>query len=214
MIRPRALFDELFRHYGPQYWWPADDAFEVMIGAVLVQRTAWRNAEVAVDRLRRNGLLSPAALSASTLEEISRHIRSAGFLRSKPGRLIGLARFVVSAGGIAALGSRPTGTLRDNLLALDGVGPETADSILLYAFERAVVIVDEYLRRLASRLMAPATGFTDEELRDWILTEIGHAPQLNELHALVVAHGKQSCAKTPRCSDCLIRNLCSYGRRA
>jgi endonuclease-3 related protein len=103
--------------------------------------------------------------------------------------------------------------LREALLALDGVGPETADSILLYAFDRPAVVVDEYLRRLVRRLRAPSAGMADDDLRESIFAEIGDTARLNELHALIVEHGKRHCASRPRCAGCLLRQACGLARR-
>jgi endonuclease-3 related protein len=209
-----ALYEQLAAAYGPQDWWPAEDAFEVMVGAVLVQRTTWTNAARALDQLRKLALLDPRSLAAAEPEVVSGLIRSAGFFRMKARRVRGLAAFVRDSGGVSALGEWPTARLRAALLDLEGVGPETADSMLLYAFERPVAVIDEYLRRLVRRLRAPSSHMPDDDLRESIVAEIDDVPRLNELHALIVEHGKRHCRSRPRCGECLLRLRCSVGAGA
>ena len=212
MIGFTGLFDELAAAHGPQRdWWPAESAFEVMLGAILVQRTAWRNAARAIDELRQQALLDPASLAAADPEIVARLIRSAGFFRAKSARLCVLAAFVLRSGGVAALDGWDTSRLRACLLELNGVGPETADAMLLYAFARPVVVVDEYLRRLLGRLGPPFAGLGDDGLRRAVLVAIGDAPRLREFHALVVEHGKGHCTTRPRCGDCPLRRGCQLG---
>ena len=206
-----ALYGELAAAYGPQGWWPADDAFEVMVGAILVQRTAWSNAARALLELRKLGMLEPARLAAADPDLLSQLIRGAGFFRAKAGRIRGLAAFVQDAGGMGALAEWPTTELREALLDLDGVGAETADSILLYAFGRPAVVVDEYLRRLVRRLQPLSASVRDDDLRLSIFAEIDDATRLNEFHALVVEHGKRHCGSRPRCGGCLLRRRCTVG---
>lgn len=209
----RALYERLSAAYGPQDWWPAEDAFEVMVGAILVQRTAWRNAARAIEELRERALLDPVTLAATDRDALAQLIRSAGFFRTKASRVLGLAAFVRDSGGISALSGWSTSRLRASLLDLDGVGPETADSILLYAFDRPVVVIDGYLRRLVRRLRSASTDMADDDLRDSIFAEIDDAPRLNELHALVVEHGKRHCASRPRCGSCLLAQGCASSRK-
>lgn len=212
MIRAEELYASLLAAHGPQHWWPAEDPFEIITGALLVQRTAWSNAALAVSELKRESLLEPAALADADLQVVEQTIRSAGFFRTKAGRLKQLARFVMASGGIEGLERQSTSQLRDALLRLNGIGPETADTILLYAFSRPVVVVDEYLRRLAERLCAGRTGVEDTALRRWISRGLSDSRRLNEMHALVVAHGKASCRRRPACSTCPLRALCLTGR--
>ena len=207
------LHEQLAAAYGPQDWWPADDAFEVMVGAILVQRTAWRNAVLAIEQLRKLDLLEPAPLAAADPGVLAQLIRSAGFFRAKARRVRGLAAFVLRSGGTDSLGEWPTARLRSTLLELDGVGPETADSILLYAFDRPVVVVDEYLRRLVRRLRSPSAIDSDDDLREAIFAQIDDASRLNEFHALIVEHGKRHCSSRPRCSGCPLSRRCPESLR-
>jgi endonuclease-3 related protein len=206
----RTSFATLLDRYGAQRWWPAEHAFEVMVGAVLVQRTTWCNAARAVAELRVAGLLSCAALAAAAEALVRQRIVAAGFYNTKAKRLIGLARFVDDAGGVESLGAVETGELRARLLHLDGIGPETADAILLYAFERPACVVDAYLRRWHARMSG---GHVDDDgLRRRIVSALSGADELNEFHALVVIHGKQHCRSRPICEDCCLREECAHGR--
>lgn len=212
MICFRSVFENLISAYGPQGWWPGEGRFEIMLGAVLVQRTAWRNAETAIDSLKRAGLHAPEALRAADRREIERCVRSAGFFRTKAERLKGLAAFVEEHGGVDGLAAVPTDRLRDLLLDVAGIGPETADAILLYAFDRPAVVVDAYLRRLAQRLLGHEKPPSDTDLRRWTERDLNHSAALNEFHALVVVHGKRVCGRVPRCSQCGVRHFCRTGR--
>lgn len=214
MIRFDALYEALYAAYGPQGWWPADDAFEIVVGAVLVQRTTWHNAAAALDALRVKGLLTPAALARAELAVIEGCVRRAGFYRSKTVRLRGIARFVIARGGFGALSALSTDRLRQAWLDLEGVGPETADSILLYAFGRPAVVIDEYLRRLVRRLAPADAKLTDSGLRAAVADSVDDSARLNELHALVIAHGKAVCGARPRCEECVLRRDCRTGRAA
>lgn len=206
------LFGAWLDYYGPQAWWPQREGpFEIMVGAVLVQRTSWANAARAIERLRGRRLLDAGRLASMPERELQALIEPAGFYRVKAGRLLGLAKAVTDAGGIDALAGRATDEVRSWLLAIHGVGAETADAILLYAFERPVVVVDAYLRRILERVHG-SRGLTDEAIRRQVLDRLDDAARLNELHALAVAHAKTSCRSTPACPGCCVRALCRTGR--
>lgn len=197
------------RHHGPQAWWPAESRFEVMVGAVLVQQTAWVNASRAIDRLRDAGLLDHDALASAPRSTVEGLIRAAGFYRVKAKRLVGLARFVSRAGGLSMLQQLGISELRAALRELDGVGAETADAILLYVFERPVFVVDAYARRLFGRLTGTPPS-SDAELKALVEGVVTQAADLNELHALIVAHGKRFCRTQPLCASCCLRTSCQY----
>ena len=179
-----------------------------MVGALLVQRTTWRNATAAIERLRDGRYLEPERLAQIDTGELSELIRVAGFFRVKAARLKALADFVVSAGGISALHKQPTERLREQLLALQGVGPETADAILGYAFGRPVLVVDAYTRRLFARLHHPSGAPTDAALKTKAESTLVTTQALNEFHALVIAHGQRCCLPKPKCAPCSLRQLC------
>ena len=211
----RTVLDRLAVAYGAQKWWPAHDPFEIMAGALLTQRTTWRNAEQAIASLRRAGMLAPKALALFPVSELEALIRTAGTFRMKAVRLKALARWYVDAGGREALAVRSTAELRSDLLGLPGIGPETADDILVYVFKRPVFVVDAYARRILSRY-GWATGDEPYDLLSRAVARaIGpDAALLGELHALLVEHGKRHCRSTPRCMECPLAAQCRTGRRS
>lgn len=205
------VFDKLLAVYGPQHWWPARSRFEVLVGAVLVQNTAWKNAEQAIAQLRANRLLAAQRLLDTSADRLAPLLRPAGCYNLKTRRLQNLCRWFVGRGGFARLDKLSTSDLRVGLLNVNGVGPETADAILLYAFERPVFVADAYALRILMRV-----GLTAEKSSyAWLQTAVtraapGRAAWLNELHALLVAHGKQHCRPRPRCSACPLGPHCRY----
>jgi endonuclease-3 related protein len=207
-----TVLERLLGRYGRQGWWPADSELEIMVGAVLVQRTAWRNAAAAVERLKSAGALSTNVLTTIPLGRLEHLITSAGFFRVKAKRLRALADSVARAGGVTVLRSYPTPRLRAYLLDVHGIGPETADSILGYAFERPVFVVDAYARRLFARLAYPDPLAADATLKSECEHALKTASNLNELHALIIAHGRASCGSIPRCLDCCLKSACGYAR--
>lgn len=208
-MTPRAVHQRLLAAYGPQGWWPGDGPFEVMVGAVLTQNTSWRNAERAIGALRAAGALAPRRLAGLPERSLAALLRPAGYFNVKAARLRALSVWVVEAGGCERLRRLPTPTLRRRLLAVHGVGPETADAILLYAFARPVFVVDAYARRLVARFGWGSGGEPYETLRAWFEARLPRAaPVLNEHHALIVRHGKEVCRPRPRCGACVLRARC------
>ena len=205
--------ERLAAAYGPQDWWPARDPFEMMAGALLTQRTTWRNAERAIASLRREGVLSPEALVSVPIARLEALVRVAGTFRTKAVRLKALARWYVDSGGRDALAARPTAKLRSELLALPGIGPETADDILVYTFTRPVFVVDAYARRILSRYGWAEGDEPYDRLSAAVTRAIGaDTARLGELHALLVEHGKRHCRPTPRCTGCPLAAGCRTGR--
>jgi endonuclease-3 related protein len=195
--------------WGPQHWWPGESRLEIMVGAVLTQNTAWSNVQRAIANLKAARALSIEALLALSLDELAVLIRPAGYFNVKARRLRALLEWVAAAGGEEALAQWPDDALRTGLLGVHGVGPETADDILLYAFERPVFVIDAYTRRILGRLglVDPAMGY--EHLRAAIEAELpADVPLFNQFHALLVAHGKAICRPRPRCADCVLREGC------
>ena len=148
----QQVHDRLLEAYGPQHWWPAEDAFEVMVGAILTQNTAWTNVEKAITALRGAGMLDADALLACEHETLAAHLRPVGYFNVKTRRLKNFCHWFSQQGGEPGLSGWQTGELRGALLSVNGVGPETADDMLLYAFERPVFVIDAYTRRLFGRL--------------------------------------------------------------
>jgi len=200
-----TLYRRLYRNYGPQYWWPAKTPFEVMVGAVLTQNTTWANVERAIANLRRARCLSAERILAARPAELAELIRPSGYFNIKERRLRSLCEWFIDRGGFRRLRHLETRVLRDELLAVHGVGPETADDILLYAFERPVFVIDAYTRRLLARLGLAAGDEPYEALR--LGFEAALEPDVavyNEYHALIVRHAKESCSGARGCRHCRI----------
>jgi len=164
----RSYYAALYREWGPQHWWPAETQFEVIVGAYLTQNTAWVNVERALENLRRSKLLSLDGIRTVKLSRLERLIRPSGYFRQKAARLKTFVRFVDAhyEGSLRRLFSEPTQKLRDELLALNGIGPETADSILLYAGNHSVFVVDAYTRRILDRHGILPEKSAYEEIRE------------------------------------------------
>lgn len=202
------LYTALGARYGPQDWWPARSRFEVAVGAVLTQHTAWTGVARAIGNLRAARRLGPRRLRQLSLPRLGRLIRPAGTWRLKARRLRALAVFFLErAGGrLDRLRGAPLEALRAQLLAVPGVGPETADAILLYALDRPVFVADAYTRRVLSRHRLVPTDIGYEALRRYLETHLPGDPALfNELHALLVAVAKSHCRARPRCEGCPLR---------
>ena len=205
-----VLYQCLLEAYGPQGWWPAQDRFEVLVGAILTQNTAWLRVEQAIAALSDAGLMQPEILATCPAAELERAIRPAGYFRVKAGYLKDFCYWFVACGGFAVLDAMETEALRQELLGLRGIGPETADSMLLYAFERPVFVVDAYTRRLLQRL-----GHDMESrlpygaLQAWLHERLAADTAVyNEFHALIVTHGKTHCRARPACHACMMQALC------
>ena len=208
--RLMRIYESLLDAYGHQGWWPADTPFEVMVGAVLAQRTSWRNVRMAVDRLRAADLLSARALADAAPGRLQELIRPSGYYRQKAARLQLLVRWVLERadGDPASLAAVPTDDLRAELLALRGIGPETADSMLLYALGRPTFVVDAYTMRLAVRhgLADPACGYY--ELKDLFESHLPRDLDLyKDYHAQLVELGKGCCRPAPLCGQCPLHEL-------
>ncbi len=210
-----AVYRKLLAHYGPQHWWPGETPFEVMVGAVLTQNTAWVNVERAIANLKANDALDPEAILAAPHGQLAAWLRPAGYFNVKATRLQTYCGWYLAQGGYRALDALPDPVLRKTVLGVKGVGPETADDILLYAFGRPVFVIDAYTRRLLARL-GLASGEEDyEALRGYFEQGLGGAvphnvPVFNEYHALIVAHAKAFCRKKPVCTGCPLREPCVH----
>jgi len=212
----RALYRKLYAHFGPQRWWPARTPFEVAVGAVLTQNTNWGNVERAIANLRAAGGLSARAMRALPLRRLERLIRPAGYFRVKAKRLRALLDWLLyeCGGRLGALKSRPTAELRAGLLSVSGVGPETADSILLYALDRPVFVIDAYTRRVLARHGLAAGDEDYEVLRALFESALPRRVALyNEYHALLVAVGKHFCGTRPRCEGCPLEGFAPAPRQ-
>ncbi|MFN2348837.1 MAG: endonuclease III domain-containing protein [Thioalkalivibrio sp.] len=209
--RLHEIFRVLGQTHGPQHWWPANSCFEVMVGAVLTQNTAWSNVERAIAALREADVLSAEAMLALGDAELARLIRPSGYFNVKAKRLKALCRWYLDHGGRRSLRHWPSARLRESLLSVHGIGPETADDILLYAFDRPVFVIDAYTRRLLGRLGHPQAQAAYDEFRGTLELALGADTGLfNEYHALIVAHGKSVCRPRPRCEGCVLSKKCEF----
>lgn len=209
------MYERLFRHFGAQGWWPGETPFEVCVGAILTQNTAWQNVEKAISNLKGAGLLDYDALLRAPDAHIAELIRPSGYFNIKTRRLRSFLNAVREVGGFETLPKLPHQRLREFLLGIPGIGPETADSMVLYAFGKPVFVVDTYTKRILVRhglVAAEATYFELQELFE------GHLPaqasvaarvsHYNEYHALIVMLGKNFCRKSrPACEECPLNQL-------
>jgi endonuclease-3 related protein len=209
-------YNSLFTAFGPQHWWPGKTQFEVIVGAVLTQNTSWTNVERAISNLRGAGLLSSAAIEKVPLRRLERLIRSSGYFRQKARKLKAFCEFLRGeyGGSLKRMFETPTILLREKLLGVFGIGPETADSILLYAGDLAVFVVDAYTKRILSR-----HGWTHENAKyddvRWMFEREfpGDVKRFNEFHALIVNTGKNFCrTHDPLCGACPLGRYLEEGR--
>jgi len=211
------IYERLYATYGPQCWWPGETPFEVIVGAILTQSAAWGNVEKAIANLKVAGALSPDGLRRLGEDELARLIHPSGYFNAKSRKLKAFLEmlFLRFGGEVEKLLLVPTWELRPLLLATHGIGPETADSILLYAAGRPVFVIDAYTRRLFSRLgLAPPC----DTYEAWQRLFTNALPQkvslFNEYHALAVRQGKEVCRRRPLCGKCSLLPTCPTGRSA
>jgi endonuclease-3 related protein len=209
-------YNSLFTAFGPQHWWPGRTRFEVIVGAILTQNTSWTNVEDAIENLRRAGLLSLRGIDRVPLEKLGRLVRPSGYFRQKARKLKAFCEFLHEeyGGSLPRMFRAPTIVLREKLLGVWGIGPETADSILLYAGEHPVFVVDAYTKRMLAR-----HGWTDEKARyedvRWMVERKfpGETQRFNEFHAVIVHAGKKFCSlHDPNCGQCPMGRYLEEGR--
>ena len=210
-----GIYRRLFGRYGPQGWWPARGRFEVIVGAILTQNTAWTNVEKAIRRLKRDGLLEPGRLRRVPAARLAVRIRPAGYFNVKAARLKNFVRFLYreADGSLGRLFRLPAVELRTKLLGVNGIGPETADSIMLYAAGKPSFVIDAYTRRLFSRLGLLRHDAGYEAIRGVFERALPKDPRLyNEYHALIVEHAKRVCRPRPLCGACALKTRCRFAR--
>lgn len=213
MMPLMVVFEQLQARYGPRHWWPAESPFEVCIGAILTQNTNWANVEKALANLKTAGRLSPYGISTLPPDQLAALIRPAGYFNAKARSLGEFVSFLhqTAQGDLVRLFAQDWQLLRHQLLAVRGIGPETADSILLYAGHQPSFVVDAYTRRILSRLGLVGTAIGYEQLRSFCMERLPlEVPLYNEFHALLVEHGKQHCRPRPRCLDCCLADCCAF----
>ncbi len=204
----------LHNHFGPLNWWPADSPFEVIVGAILTQNTAWTNVEQAIHNLKQADVLSPEKLAKLPVNQLEELIRPSGFFRQKAARLQNLAIHLTEEwqNNLDDFCSGPLVAARQRLLALSGIGPETADSILLYAAGRPSFVVDAYTRRIFKRVGLLKGQESYDEIRQMFMQNLPEEVQLyNEYHAQIVQLAKTCCRKVKTfCSDCPLKGVCHH----
>ena len=211
----RNFHDQLAATYGPQHWWPAQTAIEVIVGAYLTQNTSWRGVERSIANLIAAGVMNIEGLRNLALEDLRLLIRPSGYMVRKAAAIKAFVGFLdrEHGGSLARLAAQPTAELRRQVLALPGVGDETADAILLYALDHPVPVVDEYLRRIAERHSLAGREQKYGQVQQLVDLAFASDPpesrlqQLNEFHALVVAVGKNHCGPKPRCEGCPLQGF-------
>ncbi len=192
------VYNKLLAALGPKFWWPADTPFEVVVGAVLTQQTRWENVERAIQNLKKQGLMEPEPLSKADIEEVEAHIRCTGFYRQKAKRVKSISTFFFENPDIL---EKPADELRATLLSLDGIGEETADSIVLYAGDKPRFVIDAYTKKICRCLGIEGNYCKLQSIFETSIPE--EVPLYKEFHALIVEYGKQFCGKK-RCGDCIL----------
>ena len=211
MNKVYEIYEILLKHFGPQGWWPGETPFEVMVGAVLTQNTNWGNVSKAIDNLRKANILSFERLHELPVEELAEMIKPAGYFNLKAKRLKNLLDFISEeySGALEDMFAEDTISLREKILTVKGIGPETADSILLYAGNKPVFVVDAYTHRIFSRhnVVSEEEGYY--EIQEYFTLSLPEEVDLyNEYHALIVRLGKEFCKKSkPLCSQCPLNDL-------
>ena len=206
----RRFYQKLFKHFGPQHWWPAETSFEVIVGAILTQNTNWGNVEKALSNLKKHKRLSPEKLRTIPTTELAQLIRPAGYFNVKAKRLKNFLTYFIKEyqGSVAKMKKVPLDDLRRQLLKVNGIGPETADSILLYALNKKVFVVDAYTKRFLVRHNIVLPQATYHDIQDQFVQAIKSDLFLyNEYHALIVMLGKYFCKPTPKCEKCPLRDV-------
>jgi endonuclease-3 related protein len=227
-ITPEKLYKILLKKFGKLNWWPVDDKyhkknssdprFEIIVGTILTQNTAWSNVEKALTNLKLLNKLDIKNISELNMDELQDLIRPSGFYNQKAKRLKDLIIYLKNKynDDLNYFFNRDTSVIREELLSLNGIGPETADSILLYAGNLPIFVVDAYTKRICERLPLN-TNISYDEIQDYFETELSRnytkkelTKVYNELHALIVSHAKKYCKKNPECIECPLKKICSY----
>jgi len=204
------IYDRLYQRYGPQHWWPGESQFEIIVGAILTQNTNWKNVEKAIANLKNAGYLTPDKLNGLPIGELAELIRPAGYFNIKAQRLKNFLNWLFEKydGVLESLEPLALSTLREQLLAIKGIGPETADSICLYGFEKPIFVVDTYTARIFGRhgMIESPSGY--EQIQESFHAELQRdAVLFNEFHALIVRAGKEYCKPKPACDGCPLETL-------
>jgi endonuclease-3 related protein len=208
-----GIYKALYKHFGPQDWWPGDTPFEVCVGAILTQNTAWQNVEKAITNLKKEKILDPHKINKMPAQKLARYIVPAGYFNIKAKRLKNFISFLCERynGEVAKMFSNGANSLREHLLAVNGIGPETADSILLYAGNVPIFVVDAYTKRIFHRLNLTPEDITYHGMQEIFMKNLpSDAMLFNEYHALIVMLGKNYCKTKPLCKECPVKKKCYF----
>ncbi len=213
----KEVYNLLYQRYGPQGWWPGDGPLDVVIGAILTQAAAWTNVEMAIANMKNAGCWSLQEIDHLPEQELAAIIRPSGYFNAKARKLKAFARHVEAnyQGSLERLLAQPVEELRVELLSIYGIGPETADDIIVYAAGKPSFVIDAYTRRIVQRLGVAPEGLGNSYSVYQALFQ-DHLPAdanlFNEYHALLDRHAKDACAKVPRCAGCCLRQVCVTGQ--
>ncbi len=202
------LYDKMFSAYGPRHWWPGDTPWEICVGAVLTQNTNWRNVERAIANLKNINALSPEKIMAMPHEELAEAIRPSGYYNLKAKRLRAVTSWWLEnvVNNKLSPDEKPLEYWRDSLLEVKGAGPETVDSILLYAFNLPTFVIDAYTKRIMARHFGTGKDIPYDQLRNLFMDNLPHDARLfNEFHALFVETAKNACLKKSCLPECPLR---------
>jgi endonuclease-3 related protein len=205
-----AIYGKLYKAFGPQHWWPGETPFEVAVGAILTQNTNWGNVEKAIANLRYEGNLNAAEIKKMPIQRLASLIRPAGYFNVKAKRLKHFVSFLTKdyGGSTAKMKKEGAGVIRDKLLAVNGIGPETADSIILYALEKPVFVIDAYTKRVLSRHNIMKHDASYHGFQELFHSNLRRDVRLfNEYHALLVRVAKQHCRTKPLCTGCPLERM-------
>ncbi|MDI6815150.1 MAG: endonuclease [Dehalococcoidales bacterium] len=211
------IYHQLMARYGPQYWWPAQEPFEIIVGAILTQSAAWSNVEKAIASLKAAKALSPAALRRLSLPEVARLIHPCGYYNAKALKLKSLAHWLGEYydDNLGKLFANDTDHLRQQLLSVQGIGQETADSIILYAANKPIFVIDTYTRRIINRIGLAPVGNSYTAYQTLFMDNLPTDARLfNEYHALLVCLAKNVCRNRPLCQQCCLNNICRFYMRS
>ena len=206
----RDIYNLLYKTYGARHWWPADNAFEITVGAILTQNTNWSNVEKAIFNLKKDKVLIPFRLYGIDLKRLAKLLRPCGYYNIKAARLKSFVAYIFSkyGGNFSKMLRRPITALRRELLAIKGIGPETADSIILYAAKKPVFVIDAYTRRIMACQGVAEPDSNYEDIQSTFMNNLPKSTKLfNEYHALLVEHAKKVCKTTPACHECILHSL-------
>ena len=211
-----TIYQKLYKTYGPRHWWPGETSFEVMVGAILTQNTSWGNVEKAILKLEGKGVLNPKGIHHLKKSQLASLIKSSGYYRIKADRLKSFMGFLFEeyGGDIKKMGRERLEELRGKLLQVKGIGPETADSILLYGLKKPIFVVDAYTKRILSRHGVISEKASYDDVQKLFMEHLPHDEKIfNEYHALLVHLGKNLCKKIPQCNICPLKGIAHSAKR-